>query len=661
MAFATNLHYNFGGSADFNRPNIRNRPFYLHTFLTMNIIGISAFYHDSAVALVQDGYISAAFQEERFTRVKHDERFPAESLKYLISKVISKKNIEIDAIVFYEKPLQKFDRILENYLAFAPLGFVNFRDSIPVWSQKKLFQRKQLRKEITSIYKELGIPCEQITKKLYFSDHHLSHAASAYFPSPFKDACVVTLDGVGEWTSTAIYSGQGNDLTPVKRIEYPNSLGFLYSTITALCGFKVNSGEYKLMGLAPYGSPRFTDVILSEIIRLHNDGSFSLNQEYFDYMKKNRMYSKKLLNLFNIDARTPESRIESVHCDLASSIQKVLEIAVLNLVDKAKQEVGSKNLCLSGGVALNCVANSVIVKSGLFENVWVQPASGDAGGALGAALAFEHMGASNSQNVERKPPPNKKSDFMSGAYLGREFSDEEILESLILSDLIFVTCSSADNMIQTVAFELSEGMSVGWFQGKSEFGPRALGSRSILADPRSAVTQKRLNLQTKFRESFRPFAPSVLEEDYKNWFDWNSPSPYMLFVADIKIEHRSDRYKVTEKSEGETISLEQINDVRSCVPAITHVDFSARLQTVSKSTNPLYHSLISAFKSITGVPMLVNTSFNIRGEPIVDSPQDAIRCFLGTDIDLLVLGNYIVRKNDNVSKMIDYREIYKLD
>lgn len=625
----------------------------------MNIIGISAFYHDSAVALVRDGIINAAFQEERFSRVKHDERFPAQSMDYLFSWIKENGYDNLDAFVFYEKPLLKFDRILENYLSFAPRGFVNFRDSLPLWSQKKLFQRRNLVHEIEKLLEKNHINIENLKSKIYFSDHHLSHAASAFYPSPFSKACVVTIDGVGEWTSTAIYRGENEQLTPIKRIEYPHSLGLLYSTFTSFCGFKVNSGEYKLMGLAPYGEPRFADFILDELISLKSDGSYTLNLKYFDFMKSNRMYSKELKNLLKVDPRDPESEIGQVYCDLASSIQRVLELAILNLVKSARDVVDLPNLCIAGGVALNCVANSEITRSGIFEKIWIQPAAGDAGGAIGSALAFEYMSKKSSTRGKKRLPPQQ--DLMNGGFLGREFQDDEILSSLKESKLNFHAEDSIPSTIEIVADKLSQGLSVGWFQGRSEFGPRSLGARSILADPRSPTTQKRLNLQTKFRESFRPFAPSVLEEEVENWFDWNESSPYMLFVAQVKERHRTTRAQAESRNRENENIVSEINKVRSTIPAVTHVDFSARIQTVSKDSNPYFHELISSFHQRTGVPILVNTSFNIRGEPIVDSPEDAIKCFLGTDIDLLVMGKNIIYKADNIRYVSDYRDQYKLD
>lgn len=632
----------------------------------MNIIGISCYYHDSAVALIRDGELVNAIQEERISRVKHDQRFPVNALSYILDEHEKSGNSPVDAFVFYEKPLLKFDRIIENYIGFAPKGFVNFRDSLPLWTRKKMFQRHSLRKQITELLSDKGIGSLDLNQNIYFSDHHLSHAASAFFPSPYEEACVVTVDGVGEWSTASIGFGRGNDLKIIKTQNYPHSLGFLYSTLTAFCGFKVNSGEYKFMGLAPYGEPRFYESMRQNLIKLKEDGSFFLNLDFFSFATGNTMYSRKIGKLFDIGPRLPESEIEQVHCDIAASTQKLLEEIFLGIATYASKVSPSKNLCLAGGVALNCVANSVIKRANIFENVWIQPAAGDAGGAIGAAFAFHYLAK---EGLDHKPKrvlkkiDNAYVDSMKNAYLGREFLDHEIQEALDKSALTYEKFNTFDELNKSVAKQLSDGKSVGWFQGKSEFGPRSLGNRSILADPRSPSIQSLLNLQVKFRESFRPFAPAVLEENVNDWFEWDTKSPYMLFVADVKEEHRlKEEVKYSSsKSEFTKDLILEINKVRSVVPAITHVDYSARIQTVSLEGNPIFYALIKEFRNITGVPILVNTSFNVRGEPIVDSPLDAVRCFLGTQIDILVIGTYVVKKSQNMHLMLDYRNLYELD
>jgi len=610
----------------------------------MRILGISAYYHDSAVALVEDDLVVAACQEERFTRNKHDNSFPIESLKYIIeSYQLSIKDIE--AFVFYEKPLLKFDRIIENYLAFSPKGFLNFRDSLPLWSRSKIFQKSDISRNISKL---LNCKVAEIAPKVKFSGHHLSHAASAFFPSPFQEATVVTFDGVGEWATTTIGSASGRELELISQIQYPHSIGLLYSTITAYCGFKVNAGEYKLMGLAPYGNPRYENLIMQKLVNLKSDGSFQLNLDYFDFGVRQNMWSNKLERLLNVKPRKEHQPLTQEYADLAASIQCVTEKLILNVLYEAKRLTKSSNLCLAGGVALNCVANSKILNSGLFQEIWIQPAAGDAGGALGAAMAYYN-------SVSKKQRPKSIPDAMQSAYLGSEYSRENIISAIETSKSVFSEFDH-DALFPFVAGEIANGLSVGWFQGRAEFGPRALGNRSILADPRSPEMQKRLNLQTKFRESFRPFAPSVIESQVENYFEFQKSSPYMLYVANLK----SDLLKPSPPRNTSNI-LEKVNEVRSALPAITHVDNSARIQTVSPDSNPRFYKLLEEFMKLTGFPVLINTSFNIRGEPIVNSPSDALKCFYGTDIDILVLGNCVIRKSENLDRISDYRLNYLND
>lgn len=611
----------------------------------MKILGISAFYHDSAASLIQDGCIVAACQEERLTRIKHDAAFPAKAIQFCLRQANCKPE-GVDAIVFFEKPFLKFERLLETYLAFAPKGFSSFRKAIPLWLNEKLFQKKLLQEELI----ELGFSKKQC-RGVLFSEHHLSHAASAYYASPFDEALVLTMDGVGEWDTTTVYLGRKNSLEKIKEIHFPHSLGLLYSAFTYYCGFKVNSGEYKLMGLAPYGTPKFAEKIKTHLIDIKEDGSFKLDLSYFDYCTGLTMTNKKFDTLFENSFRTSESELKQVHMDLAASIQYVLEEVVLKICHSLSTEFKVENLCLAGGVALNCVANGKIYEQNLFKKIWVQPAAGDAGGSLGSALAayFLHF-----KNERTTPTP----DLMQGSYLGPSYSDEEILKSLEKLGAKFSMFASQNDLIDHVAKLLENQDAIGWLQGRSEFGPRALGNRSIIADPRSEKIQKTLNLKVKFRESFRPFAPAVLEEDTSYWFDFKTTSPYMLMVAEVKQQHRIQLNPEQKKLFG----IDLLNIAKSAIPAVTHVDYSARLQTVSKNTNPLFHKLISKFKENTGCGVLVNTSFNIRGEPIVCSIEDAFRCFMGTQLDALVVGPYVLKKQDQPKELIqNYTDQFELD
>jgi carbamoyltransferase len=612
----------------------------------MKILGISSFYHDSAVALTIDGKIVSAVQEERFTRIKHDANFPINSLKFCLNNSNLKID-EIDYIVFYEKPFLKFERIIESTLSFAPYSYEFFRTSVPHWVKKKLFQKT----EIVNHLKKLGA-LPNIKNKILFSQHHLSHAASAFFPSPFKEAAILTLDGVGEWATTTIGIGYNNTMKLVNEICFPHSLGLLYSAFTYFLGFKVNSGEYKVMGLAPYGSPIYVNKILDNIIDVKTDGSFRLNMEYFNYCTGLKMTSNKFSELFNIPVRTPESEIVKKHMDIASSIQYVIESVILKIASYISVSTGKKNLCLAGGVALNCVANAKILKSGLFDNIWIQPASGDAGGAIGAALVAYHMHQKKCRNVITSE------DKMSGSYLGPSYTKQEIIKKLEDSDAVFSIIEKKEDLIRLTANLLAQGNIIGWFQGRAEFGPRALGNRSILADPRPVDMQKKLNLRIKYRESFRPFAPAVLKEFYQEWFDLKQASPYMLFIADI-LKHNKNLNNLTDVE-----GFNKLKYIESEVPAVTHVDYTARIQTVDKKYNELFYNLILEFKNITDCPMLVNTSFNIRGEPIVNSPEDAFNCFINTEMDYLIVGNCFLEKNKQKSKQIScstYINNYELD
>ena len=612
----------------------------------MYILGISAFYHDSAACLLKDGEIIAAAQEERFTRKKHDASFPHHAILYCLKEVGIAAN-EIDSVVFYEKPFVKFERLLETYLAFAPKGFTSFAKAMPVWIKDKLFQKSALIKELKSKIDD-SIDWRE---RLFFSEHHLSHAASAYYPSPFDSAAVLTLDGVGEWTTTSLAVGKGSDLKVVKEIHFPHSLGLLYSAFTYYTGFKVNSGEYKVMGLAPYGEAVYADLIREKLITVAEDGSFQLDMSYFDYATGLTMTNKKFDALFGGPPRTSETELTQREMNLAASVQKVTEDIVLELARGIAKETGERNLCLAGGVALNCVANGKLLREKIFDKIWIQPAAGDAGGALGAALSLWYL----HQNKERITSTER--DAMKGAYLGPEFSDAEIKAELIECGAKFMRLSE-DELIETVAKALADEKAVGWMQGRMEFGPRALGGRSIIADPRSPLMQKQLNLKVKYRESFRPFAPSVLREDVCDWFDHETDSPYMLFVADVQTDKR---LTMTEKEKA-LFGIDKLNIPRSSVPAITHVDYSARIQTVHADTNPRYHAVISKFKEKTGCPLVVNTSFNVRGEPIACTPTDAFKCFMGTEMDILAVGDYVLYKEQqDIALKENYEKRYELD
>ena len=613
----------------------------------MRILGISAFYHDSAAALVEDGEIVAAAQEERFSRKKHDARFPHHAVEYCLREAGSTLE-QLDQVVFYDKPFLKFERLAETYLALAPRGFHSFRTAMPLWVRERLFQKDLLRKDLQRHGRKIFDE-----KKLLFTEHHLSHAASAFFPSPFEEAVVLTMDGVGEWTTTSVAIGRGNRLEIAKEIHFPHSLGLLYSAFTYYTGFKVNSGEYKLMGLAPYGAPKYVQKILDQLIDLKPDGSFRLNLDYFDYCTGLTMTNAKFDRLFDAPARQPDAPLTQKHMDIAASIQDVLDQAVLRLARAQIQETGIRNLCLAGGVALNCVANGRILRSGICDRLWVQPAAGDAGGALGAALAayygYHDQPRSGSQNAAR--------DAMKGSYLGPSFSQAEIEDRLRSAGATFQVVDDR-GLLQLCGEALEQQKALGWFQGRMEFGPRALGARSILGDARSPKMQSVLNLKVKFRESFRPFAPSVLAEDAAQHFDLDCDSPYMLMVADVA---KQRRHKMTE-DEQNLFGIEKLNIARSDIPAVTHVDYSARIQTVHRDTNPRYHALISEFKRRTGCPVIVNTSFNVRGEPIVGTPEDAFRCFMGTGIETLAIGNCFLRKEDQDSRlMVDYSSAFELD
>ena len=603
-------------------------PLYLHTFL-MNILGISAFYHDAAACLVIDGVVVAAAQEERFSRIKHDSSFPKKSIDYCL-KQSDLDPEQIDYIVFYDKPFLKFERLLETYLAFAPRGFKSFIASMPIWLKDKLFQKGLLVREIEGIW---GKNIKWV-ERLLFSEHHISHAASAFFPSPFERAAVLTMDGVGEWTTTSWAIGIGNSLKVEKEIHFPHSIGLLYSAITYYTGFKVNSGEYKVMGLAPYGKPIYAKLIKDNLIDIQEDGSFHLDMSYFDYCTGLTMTNAKFERLFGGPPRTPETPITQREMDLAASVQEVIEEVVLRIATAISKETKEKNLCLAGGVALNCVANGKLLKAGLFENIWIQPAAGDAGGAVGAALAVYYIHLNSKRDVLIN------FDGMSGSYLGPEYSSNEIKAQLDAAGAIYEELDY-NHMISAAASAIADGCTIGWHQGRSEFGPRALGARSILADARSSVMQKQLNLQIKYRESFRPFAPSILSEDKSDWFDLNVDSPYMLLVANVL----SGRRLPVDDSKMGLFGIDRLNAERSTIPAVTHVDYSARVQTVSKATNLPYFDLLTKFKELTKCPLIVNTSFNVRGEPIVETPLDAFNCFMTTGLDALFIGNFYLQKS----------------
>jgi len=611
----------------------------------MKILGISAYYHDAAAALLVDGQVAAAAQEERFTRKKHDSGFPHHAIRSCL-EITGTRPSEIDYVAFYDKPFLKFERLLETYLAFAPRGFASFRTALPVWVKDKLFQRSNLLTELKNV--QSGIDWD---KRLLFSEHHLSHAASAYYPSPFESAAVLTMDGVGEWTTTSVALGRGRELRVMKEIHFPHSLGLLYSAFTYYTGFKVNSGEYKVMGLAPYGEPRFANLIKEHLIDIKEDGSFRLNLEYFDYCTGLRMTNAKFDAVFGGPARKPEDRLTQREMDLAASIQAVTEEVVLKLARGVARETGEKNLCLAGGVALNCVANGKLLRDGCFERIWLQPAAGDAGGALGAALVGYHLFNKKGRQV------NGAMDGMRGGYLGPQFANHEIQRRLNAAGAVFEVLDDTQ-IVEEAAKALADGKALGWFQGRMEFGPRALGARSILGDARSPSMQKQLNLKVKYRESFRPFAPAVLAEDAPKYFQIDSESPYMLLVADVGEEHR---IAMTEE-EQQLFGIEKLNVPRSSIPAVTHVDYSARVQTVHKETNPRFHDLIAQFKGRTGCPVIVNTSFNVRGEPIVGSPEDAFRCFMGTEIETLAVGNCFLRKEaQNPALKQNYEHQFELD
>ena len=621
-------------------------PLFTRYFNPMKILGLSAYYHDSAACLVIDGDIIAAAQEERFTRKKHDQGFPVHAINYCLQEA-SLYPADIDYVVFYDKPFLKFERLFETYLAFAPRGFKSFATSLPVWLKDKLFQKTTI---IDALNDAFGREIDW-TSKLLFSEHHLSHAASAFFPSPFERAAVLTMDGVGEWTTTSLAVGKGNELSVYKEIHFPHSVGLLYSAITYYTGFKVNSGEYKVMGLAPYGEPKYAKLIKDHLIDIKEDGSFALDMSYFNYCTGLTMTNEKFDALFGGPPRKQESTLTQREMDLAASIQVVVEEVVLKLAKGVANTTGEKNLCLAGGVALNCVANGKLLREKAFDGLWIQPAAGDAGGALGAALGAYHI----MHNQPRKV--SSGIDAMKGSYLGPEYSQHDITERLTRCGAVFETLTE-DEVIEQTAQALNNGKAVGWMNGRMEFGPRALGGRSIIADPRSPTMQKLLNLKVKYRESFRPFAPSVLREDVSQWFEMDDDSPYMLLVADLV---KAKRREMTAEEQA-LFGIDKLNVPRSEIPAVTHVDYSARVQTVHKETNPRYYALIKQFKELSGCPVIVNTSFNVRGEPIICTPEDAFRCFMGTELDVLVVGNSLLRKTEQSQSLAaDYKMEYDLD
>lgn len=611
----------------------------------MRVLGVSAFYHDSAAALVEDGRIVAAAQEERFSRKKHDAGFPEQAIEYCLDAA-GVSFTDIDYVAFYDKPFLKFERLLETYLAFAPRGFKSFAQAMPIWIKEKLFQKDLLRKQFKAFDDSFDWQ-----NKLLFSEHHLSHAASAFFPSPYDEAVVLTMDGVGEWTTTSVAIGRGNTLEVDKEIHFPHSLGLLYSAFTYYAGFRVNSGEYKVMGLAPYGEPKYADVIKDNLVDIKEDGSFRLDQSFFNYCTGLTMTNDRFAALFGEPVRAPEALLTPFHMDIAASVQAVVEEVVLKLTRSLRAEYGIPNLCLAGGVALNCVANGKAHRDGAFENIWIQPAAGDAGGALGAALGTHHI------HLGEPRIPSKGMDHMSGGYLGPSFEQKEIEDRLTAAGAKYQVMDD-DALIERTASALAGDKAVGWMTGRMEFGPRALGGRSILGNPMSSAMQKTLNLKVKYRESFRPFAPAVLREDVSSWFEHEADSPYMLLVADVKQERR----RKMSDAEAALFGIDKLNVVRSEIPAVTHVDYSARLQSVHHETNPRFHALLSAFKAKTGCPVLVNTSFNIRGEPIVCTPEDAFRCFMGTELDLLAVGNCLLLKEEQSSDLkVDYSDSFDLD
>jgi len=611
----------------------------------MRVLGISAFYHDSAAALIADGRIVAAAQEERFTRKKFDADYPRHAIEYCLNAG-GVTLADVDYVAFYDKPFLKFERLLETYLTFSPRGFRSFRMALPLWLREKLFLKSLLASELKTLE-----PKFDWDKRLAFSEHHLSHAASAFYPSPFQRAAVLTMDGVGEWATTSAGVGNGHELKIQKEINFPHSLGLLYAAFTYYTGFKVNSGEYKVMGLAPYGAPKYAQLIYDNLIDLKPDGSFRLNLDYFNYCTGLTMTNERFDALFDGPPRMPAAPLEQRHMDLAASIQAVIEEAVLRLSRSLAEETGEANLCLAGGVALNCVANGKVLRDGRFENIWVQPAAGDSGGALGAALTIYHLYANRPRTVANTP------DGMAGSYLGPEFDDGETQTRLAAAGARYAILAR-DQLLERTAHALADGKAVGWFQGRMEFGPRALGNRSILADPRDPQMQKKLNLKVKYRESFRPFAPSVLREHVSEWFDIDADSPYMLMVAPVHERHRREMTGEEQRLFG----IDKLNVPRSSIPAVTHVDYSARVQTVHRETNPLYHDLISRFHALTGCPVLVNTSFNVRSEPIVCTPEDAFRCFMGSEIDVLAAGNcYLVKDEQDPALRRNYQDEFEPD
>ena len=610
-----------------------------------SILGISSFYHDSAATIIIDGKIIAAAQEERFTRVKHDSGYPFNAVNFVLDYAKIKLS-DIDSIIFYEKPFLKFERLLETYVAFAPKGFTQFSKAMPTWLKEKLFQKKMLFDKLKTHDEKF-----QDEGKIFFSDHHLSHAASAFYPSPYEEAVVLTADGVGEWATTTVAVGKGNNLEIKKEIHFPHSLGLLYSAFTYYTGFKVNSGEYKLMGLAPYGDPIYEEKIIKNLIDVKEDGSFWLNHDYFNYATGLTMTNNKFADLFGQKARdSKKEKLTQFHMDIAASIQKVTEDIMIKICKSLKNEFNISNLCLAGGVALNCVANGKILKERIFDNIWIQPAAGDAGGSLGAALALWHLDQKNPREINIK-------DNMQGSYLGPEYTQDEIEKELEKVGAVYQVKTEQD-LIDCTAEDLSKGEAIGWFQGRMEFGPRALGSRSILGDPRSSEMQKNLNLKVKYRESFRPFAPSILKNDLEEWFDINVDSPYMLMVANIN----KDKVIPMNEDQKKLFGIDKLNVKRSEIPAVTHVDYSARIQTVHKETNEKYFKLIKRFKEKTNCPVIVNTSFNVRGEPIVNTPLDAFNCFMGTELEKLVIGNcYLDKKSQDLSLKKDYSNSFELD
>ena len=611
----------------------------------MHILGISAFYHDSAAALITDGKAVAAAQEERFTRKKQDSAFPLKAMEYCLEEAGLELS-DVDYIAFYDKPFLKFERLLETYVAYAPKDFESFRMAMPLWLKEKLFQKSLLRNKLKS-----HAPDYNWDNRLLFAEHHQSHAASAFYPSPFESAAILTMDGVGEWTTTSLGLGKGNSVEMVRELHFPHSLGLLYSAFTYYTGFRVNSGEYKVMGLAPYGEPKYSKLIMNNVVDIKEDGSFRLDLSYFDFCTGLRMTNEKFDKLFGAPPRSPESELTQREMDLAASIQDVTEEIVLRLGRSIAKETGEKNLCLAGGVALNCVTNGKLLRDKSFDDIWIQPAAGDAGGALGAALvAYHHF-----QGQPRKL--NGVMDGMKGSYLGPEYAQDDIETRLTAAGAKFTVQSDHETTDMT-ATAMTEGKAIGWFQGRMEFGPRALGGRSILGDPRDPAMQKTLNLRVKYRKSFRPFAPSILGEDVSDWFEHEGISPYMLMVANVKEEHRRE---MTEEEQA-LFGIEKLNVPRSDIPAITHVDYSARIQTVHEETNPRYHALIKSFKEKTGCPIVINTSFNVRGEPIMCTPEDAFRCFMGSEIEVLVIGNcYLAKENQDPALAEDYKDKFQLD